>query len=68
MQASRQELSPDPPKTDVGSAKQQREHPPVYTGLNIALHGLAGSYKRPTYRKCKFFGETVFYLSFVSYT
>ncbi len=36
----------DPPKTDVGSAKQQREHPPVNTGLKIALHGFAGI-KRP---------------------
>ncbi len=28
--------------TDVGSAKKQREHPPVNTGLKIALHGFAG--------------------------
>ena len=33
----------NPPKTDVGSAKQRREYPPVYTGLKIAVHGPAGS-------------------------
>ena len=27
---------------DVGSAKQSREHPPVHTGLNSAVHGLCG--------------------------
>ena len=27
---------------DVGSAKQSREHPPVHTGLNFAVHGLCG--------------------------
>ena len=27
---------------DVGSAKQSREHPPVPTGLNFAVHGLCG--------------------------
>ena len=62
MQASRQELSPDPPKTDVGSAKQQREHPPVYTGLNIALHGLAGSLRPHTE-----FSEKIPYAVFSSY-
>ena len=31
-----------PSEADVGSAKKRREHPPVLTGLKIALHGLAG--------------------------
>lgn len=31
-----------PSEADVGSAKKQREHPPVQTGLKIALHGHAG--------------------------
>ena len=31
-----------PSEADVGSAKKRREHPPVQTGLKIALHGLAG--------------------------
>ena len=34
-----------PSEADVGSAKKQREHPPVPTGLKIALHGLAGIIK-----------------------
>ena len=39
----------DLPQTDVGSAKYQREHPPVLTGLKIALHGLAGTSKTLTF-------------------
>ena len=31
-----------PSEADVGSAKKRREHPPVQTGLKIALHGHAG--------------------------
>ncbi len=31
-----------PSEADVGSAKQEREHPPGLTGLNFALHGHAG--------------------------
>ena len=34
-----------PSRTDVGSAKQKREHPPGFTGLNFALHGHAGLLK-----------------------
>jgi len=41
MQASR--ISANfPLYTDVGSAKQSREHPPVQAGLNSAIHGLCG--------------------------
>ena len=29
-------------RADVGSAKEQRGHPPGYTGLKFALHGHAG--------------------------
>ena len=32
-----------PSEADVGSAKQETEHPPGFTGLNFALHGHAGS-------------------------
>ena len=31
-----------PSEADVGSAKKRREHPPVLTGLKIALHGHRG--------------------------
>ena len=32
-----------PLTSDVGSAKQSREHPPVHTGLNFAVHGSCGA-------------------------
>ena len=34
-----------PPEADVGSAKEEREHPPGIPGLKIALHGLCGFFK-----------------------
>jgi len=37
-----------PSEADVGSAKKRREHPPVQTGLKIALHGHRGYHKLKT--------------------